>query len=160
MNENSISLDIKESDVIEITKAIQVLAEKLQPLLIALEASDRQSLAKMKDKSVPFLEKIIQYIESNPEFVPIFLNTDEMKKDFNAFTVLNNFLRPLAQITRNLEDTAMLCGSEAYSAGLIYYGSVKQAAKVNVPKAKAVADDLSVRFEAQKVRKNKAKSDK
>ena len=109
----------------------------------------------MKDKSVPFLEKIIQYIESNPEFVPVFLNTAEMKKDFNAFTVLNNFLRPLAQITRNLEDTAMLCGSEAYSAGLIYYGSVKQAAKVNVPKAKAVADDLSVRFEAQKVSKKK-----
>jgi hypothetical protein len=155
MNENSISLDIKESDAVEITKAIQVLADKLQPLLIALEASDRQSLAKMKDKSVPFIEKIIQYIESNPEFVPIFLNTDEMKKDFNAFTVLNNFLRPLAQITRNLEDTAMLCGSEAYSAGLIYYGSVKQAAKVNVPKAKAVADDLSVRFEAQKVSKKK-----
>jgi hypothetical protein len=155
MNENSISLDIKESDVVEITQAIQVLAEKLQPLLIALEASDRQSLAKMKDKSVPFLEKIIQYIESNPEFVPVFLNTDEMKKDFNAFTVLNKFLRPLAQITRNLEDTAMLCGSEAYSAGLIYYGSVKQAAKVNVPKAKAVADDLSVRFEAQKVSKKK-----
>jgi hypothetical protein len=155
MNENSISLDIKESDAVEITKAIQVLADKLQPLLIALEASDRQSLAKMKDKSVPFIEKIIQYVESNPEFVPVFLNTDEMKKDFNAFTVLNNFLRPLAQITRNLEDTAMLCGSEAYSAGLIYYGSVKQAAKVNVPKAKAVADDLSVRFEAQKVSKKK-----
>jgi hypothetical protein len=155
MNENSISLDIKESDATEITKAIQVLADKLQPLLIALEASDRQSLAKMKDKSVPFIEKIIQYVESNPEFVPVFLNTDEMKKDFNAFTVLNNFLRPLAQITRNLEDTAMLCGSEAYSAGLIYYGSVKQAAKVNVPKAKAVSDDLSVRFEAQKVSKKK-----
>jgi hypothetical protein len=155
MNENSISLGIKESDAAEITKAIQVLADKLQPLLIALEASDRQSLAKMKDKSVPFIEKIIQYVESNPEFVPVFLNTDEMKKDFNAFTVLNKFLRPLAQITRNLEDTAMLCGSEAYSAGLIYYGSVKQAAKVNVPKAKAVADDLSVRFEAQKVSKKK-----
>jgi hypothetical protein len=155
MNENSISLDIKESDAVEITKAIQVLADKLQSLLIALESSDRQSLAKMKDKSVPFLEKIIQYVGSNPEFVPVFLNTDEMKKDFNAFTVLNKFLRPLAQITRNLEDTAMLCGSEAYSAGLIYYGSVKQAAKVNVPKAKAVADDLSIRFEAQKVSKKK-----
>ncbi len=155
MNENSISLNIKESDAAEINGAIQVLADKLQPLLIALEASDRQSLAKMKDKSVPFIEKVIQYVESNPEFIPVFLNTDEMKKDFNAFTVLNNFLRPLAQITRNLEDTAMLCGSEAYSAGLIYYGSVKQAAKVNVPKAKAVADDLSVRFEAQKVSKKK-----
>ena len=156
MNENRISLDISPADADAITTAIQILATKLQPLLIALEAADRQSLAKMKDKSVPFLEKIVQYVESNPEFVPIFLNTDEMKKDFNAFTVLNNFLRPLAQITRNLEDTAMLCGSEAYSAGLIYYGSVKQAAKANVPKAKAVADDLSTRFEAQKVKKTKA----
>ncbi len=156
MNENRISLDIKQADIDAINQAIQTLATKLQPLLIALEANDRQSIAKMKDKSVPFLEKIIQYVGVNPEFVPVFLNTDEMKKDFDAFSILNNFLRPLAQITRNLEDTAMLCGSEAYSAGLIYYGSVKQAAKVNVPKAKAIADDLSTRFESQKVKKKKA----
>jgi ABC-type uncharacterized transport system involved in gliding motility auxiliary subunit len=156
MNENRISLDISQVDMDAINLAIQTLADKLQPLLIALEAADRQSLAKMKDKSVPFLEKIVQYVQSNPEFVPIFLNTEEMKKDFKAFTILNNFLRPLAQITRNLEDTSMLCGSEAYLAGLVYYSSVKQAAKVNVPKAQAIADDLSTRFEAQKLKKSKA----
>lgn len=156
MNENRISLNIPQADIDAINLAIQTLADKLQPLLIALEVEDRQSLAKMKDKSVPFIEKIVQYVETNPEFVPVFLNTDEMGKDFNAFTILNGFLRPLTQITRNLEDTAMLCGSEAYLAGLVYYSSVKQAAKINVPKAQAVADDLSVRFEAQRLKKPKA----
>lgn len=158
MNENRISLEITQKNIAEINAAINALAEKLQPLLIALEAEDRQSLAKMKDKSIPFVEKIVQYAESNPEFVPAFLNADEMKKDFNAFSILNSFLRPLAQITRNLEDTAMLCGSDAYLAGLVYYGSVKQAAKVNVPKAKAIADDLGTRFESQKLKKNKVTS--
>jgi hypothetical protein len=155
MTENRISLEIKQTDIDEITRAIQVLAEKLQPMLIALEASDRQSLPKMKDKTIPFIEKVVQYLESNPEFIPPFMSKSETKKDYDAFTSLNSFLRPLAQITRNLEDTAMLCGSEAYLGGLTYYNSVKQAAKVNVPNAQAVYNDLSARFEAQKVKKNK-----
>jgi hypothetical protein len=40
----------------------------------------------------------------------------------------------------------MLAGSEAYIAALAYYNSVKQAAKMNVPGARAIYDDLSKRF--------------
>lgn len=91
----------------------------------------------------------------NPEFLPAFVDVAEMLKDFTGFNVLNGFLRPLQQITRNLDDTATLCGSEAILASLAYYNSVKQAVKMNVPKASAIYDDLSQRFEAQKARKIK-----
>lgn len=78
-----------------------------------------------------------------------------MKTDFQAFNALNNILRPLMQITKNLDDTATLCGSEAILAALAYYNSVKQGVKMNVPNAKAVYDDLSARFDAQKGRRAK-----
>lgn len=78
-----------------------------------------------------------------------------IKKDYEAFSVLNGFLRPLAQIVRNLDDTATLCGSEALSATNTYYGSVRQGMKMGVPNAKAIYDDLSQRYEAQKARKLK-----
>jgi len=51
----------------------------------------------------------------------------------------------------NLPDTEMLSGSEAYVAALTYYNSVKQAAKMNVPSAKAIYEDLRKRFEKPSV---------
>lgn len=155
MNENRISIELSAADVAAINAAIAVLAEKLQPILIALEAEDKKNLAKLGEKSVSFVAKTLQYAESDTEFLPPFIDLPEMKKDWTGFNVLNGFLRPLQQITKNLDDTATLCGSEAILAGLAYYNSVRQAVKLKVPKAAAIYDDLSQRFEAQKARKIK-----
>lgn len=160
MNENRISITLSAADKASLTQAIQTLTDTLQPLLIALDAADKNALAKMKDKSVPFVEKVIQYAQSNPEFVPPFLNVAEMETDYKAFSQLNALIRPLMQIFRNMDDTAALCGSEAYIAALTYYNSIKQAAKMNVPNAKAIYDDLSVRFEAQKAAKKNPEDNK
>ncbi len=51
-----------------------------------------------------------------------------------------------------LSDTITLSGSEAYTAALAYYNSVKQAAKANVPNTQPVYEDLRKRFE-RKTRK-------
>jgi hypothetical protein len=149
MNENRISIKLLPEDIADINAAIQTLQTKLSPYLIALDGEDKRALAKMKDKSVPFVEKVLQYMETNPEFTPAYVDKGEIKKDYDAFGGLNNVLRPLLQIVSNLEDTAFLCGSETYTSTLAYYGNVKQASKMNVPNARAIYDDLKVRFEAQ-----------
>lgn len=153
MNENRISIQISSADAKAIYDAIAVINDKLQPILIALDANDKRNLAKIGDKSVSFVDKTIQYAETNAEFTPAFVDVAELKKDYEAFNVLNGFLRPLTQIIKNLDDTATLCGSEAIGATLAYYNSVKQAAKMGVPNAATVYDDLSQRFEAQKARR-------
>ena len=155
MNGNRISISLSQADIDAINQAIATLAEKFQPILIALEADDKKNLAKLGEKSVAFVEKSMQYTESNTEFLPAFIDAAEMKKDFTAFNLLNGFLRPLQQITKNLDDTATLCGSEAILASLAYYNSVRQAVKMSVPNASAIYGDLSQRFEAQKARKIK-----
>lgn len=155
MNENRISISLSPDDINEITESINTLSAKLQPLLIALEANDKKSLAKIGEKSVSFVEKTVQYSQNNPEFLPPFINPAELKKDYEAYTVLNSFLRPLSQIVKNLDDTATLCGSEAILACFAYYNSVKQGVKMGVPNASTVYGDLSQRFEAQKARKIK-----
>lgn len=160
MNENRISIQISSADAKAINDAIAVINEKLQPILIALDAGDKRNLAKIGEKSVSFVDKTIQYSETNAEFLPAFIDVAEMKKDYAAFNTLNGFLRPLTQITKNLDDTATLCGSEAIAASLTYYNSVKQAVKMGVPNASAIYDDLSQRFEAQKARKLKPEANK
>ena len=155
MNENRISIEFTAAQVKAINEAIQTLADNFQPVLIALEAEDKKNLAKIGEKSVSFVEKTGQYVETAAEFTPPFIDAAEMKKDLQAFNTLNDFLRPLQQIVRNLDDTATLCGSEALLASLAYYNSVRVAAKMNVPKAATVYDDLSQRFEGQKAKRNK-----
>jgi hypothetical protein len=150
MNENRINLAISAADKTAIEPALDTLKTLLSPMLIALNPDDKKSLAKMKDKSLPFVEKALQYADTNPEFVPAYLDIGEADKDLAAFKVLNEFLRSLQQMVSNLEDTSTLAGSEAYQAALAYYASVGSAVKLNVPNAQAIYDDLSVRFKQQK----------
>lgn len=147
MNENRISLSISGTQKQQIEAAIGVLAGLLSPMLIALDNDDQKSLSKMNDRSIPFVEKVVQYVDSNPEFVPPYVDIAEFKKDFETFTDLREFVRPLLQLVGNLEDTTILSGSDAYEVARAYYKSVQQGAKMNVPDAQAIYEDLKPRFE-------------
>lgn len=150
--QDNISIELTPTEINTINAAIQTIQTTLEPHLVALDAKDKSGMAKMGDKSAAFVGKALDYMKSNPEFIPNFVDAAELDKDYKGFTVLNDFLRPLAQITDNLEDTAFLCGSDTYRGTLNYYDAVKQAAKMNVPNAKAIYEDLKVRFEAQKAK--------
>lgn len=152
MSENRISIVFTEAEITDINAAIQTLQTKLFPKLIALSTEDKQGAPKIKERAVPFVQKTLHYMVSNPEFVPAYLDTAEVNKDFNGFNSINNFLRLLAPTVSNMEDTAFLCGSEGYQGALNYYNNVKLAAKMNVPNAKAIYEDLSVYFEAQRAK--------
>ncbi|HEY0428877.1 MAG TPA: hypothetical protein VGC76_13935 [Pyrinomonadaceae bacterium] len=155
MSDNLISIQFSDIDLRDINQAIQVLQTKFAPYLIALSTEDKQSLPKAKDKSVPFIQKSASYMQTNPEFTPPFLNKPEFDKDYGAFNAIYGFLRLLAPITSNLEDTAFLCSAEAYRASLNYYNSVQRAAAMNVPGAKAIYDDLKTYFDAQRAKPQK-----
>lgn len=144
--ENRVSVEITQADQDAISQAINTIREKLLPHLIALTPAEIRELPKMSDKTIPFVNKVVGYAASNPEFLPPFVETAEMNKDVSSVNLLNGFLNKLEQVTTGLEDTIKLAGSEAYIAALSYYNSVKQAARVNVTNAKTIYDDLKVRF--------------
>ena len=144
--DNRIAIQIPEADVTEINAAIETLKTKLQPYLIALTPEDRKMLPKMSDKTIPFVDKALDYAQNSPQFAPQDMNLPEMKIDLDALNTLTEFYRPLEQIISGFDDTMMLSGSEAYIAALSYYNSVKMAAKMNVPAAKPIYDDLKERF--------------
>ncbi len=155
MSENRISLKFTEAEITQINAAIQTLVSLLAPKLIALNAADKKRLSKISDDSIPFNEKVAQYVVSNPEFVPMFRTVDEFLTDFSAFRELRGFIRLLEQVFGNMQDTSMLAGSEADEFARAYYGAVGQAAKMGVPNAQAIYDDLSVRYEAQRANRPK-----
>ncbi len=149
MQENRISIKITDADKANVQTAIATLQTTLAPYLIALDNADRQTLPKMGDNNLPFVQKALDYSVSNPQFVPAYVDVPELKVDVDAVAVLLDFFRPLEQVHSSLSDTIMLSGSEAYVAALAYYNSVKLAAKMKVPGAEAIYNDLRQRFEGQ-----------
>jgi len=114
---------------------------------MALSPEERRVLPKMGNGTAPFVSKVIEYAESNPEFVPPFVDVQEMKLDWNAVQDLMPLLRTTSQLESNLSDTVMLAGSESFVSSLSYYNSVKLAAKMNIPGAKVIYEDLRKRFD-------------
>lgn len=148
-NENRVSFVVPPEAIRAARESGGVVASTLKAYLIALTPEERRKLLKMGDKSLAFVEKISEYATDAPEFVPAFLDVVEMKNDLNNATSLNTVYRPLVETVGNLSDTILASGSDAYKAALLYYTSVKSAAKNNVPNAKAIYEDLRKRFESQ-----------
>jgi hypothetical protein len=146
MQENRVSIKITAAEVQRVIDAVKVISDTLAPYLIALKPDQRKALPKMSDGTLPFVQKALDYATTNAQFVPSFIDVPELKIDVDATTALLQMERPMEQLTQNLSDTVMLCGSEAYIAALTFYNSVKQAAKLKVPGAEPIARDLGERF--------------
>jgi hypothetical protein len=153
--ENSVSIQISDADMDKVLDALKTIDAILKPYLVALTPAERQALPKMSDKTTPFVEKCLEYAQTNPQFAPSYMNVGELLIDMKAVNDLTKILRPIEQLNENLNDTTMLSGSEAYTAALTYYNSVKQAAKMNVPNAKTIYEDLVKRFEKSSKKKEK-----
>ena len=126
----------------------------LVPYIITLTPEERRDRLKMGDKTLAFCEKALDYALSNPALVPSYLELNEFKTDMTDATGLRTLDMTLQQLESGVSDTVMVSGSEAYSQALIFYNSVKQAAKQNVPGAKVVFEELQKRYPRRPAKKN------
>jgi hypothetical protein len=144
--ENKIKNSIPDQVITDVATKIAEASNLLKPYLIALTPTERKEIPKMSDGSLPFVQKCLDYCSSNPEFAPKFTNFNELKDDMKVYEQLLPIFRAVVQLEDKLNDTTMQAGAESYVASLSYYNSVKYAAKMNAPGAKAIAEDLSKRF--------------
>ena len=144
--ENIVSIQVPEKDLQTAIRKIQEVKALMKPHLIALQPNERMTLPKMGDKSLSFVTKATEYAQSRKDFSPPYLNAEELAIDLKAVEDLTRVYRETEQLCKSLDDTIMLSGSEAYAEALAYYQAVKQAAKRNIPDAKAVYQDLRKRF--------------
>ncbi len=138
--------DIPDEDLQASEAALQTLQASLLPHLISLNSVDRLALAKMGAKTVDFVSKTLGYAQENPQLRPTFVDIDEFAANLVTVGQLRALLRPLAQLHDMVNDTMLFTGSETYSAALACYTAFKSAAKLNMPGAVTISDDLSSRF--------------
>ena len=155
MSVNRLSLDISEAQKTDFSKASADLANATENLTVVIEKEELRALPKIGDGRIPFVQKAADYCVSNPEHLPAVTNVPEFQKDLKAFLALREMVRPLRQILGNLENALAVSGSEAYEAARDYYKMVQFNAKLGVPGAQAIYDDLRQLFDI----KNKSEPD-
>jgi hypothetical protein len=143
--ENLVSLKIEQVTVDKILDNISE-CHTLLPGLKTLTPEQRQGYPKMGDASRPLVEKVRDYSGSNPTLAPAYMDKIEFKTDVSDEGHLHVIETAVRQLLDAISDTRMLVGSEAYVAALMFYNSAKDAARHNVPGAKAIVEDLKKRF--------------
>jgi hypothetical protein len=126
----------------------------LSPYLSPLTPDDRRTILKMGDKSLAFVEKASELAATNPQFCPSYFNLPDLNIDLADAVNLRVLVSRLEQIHREVDDTMMLAGNEAFTQALVFYNAVHQAAHNNVPGAQTLYDELKKRFAAGRPRKN------
>lgn len=149
MPKNQISAAISDQTLAQIETKISEIRQLLSPYLVNLTSEERTKLPKMSDKSVSFVSKVMEYIKTNPDLIPPMMDKEEMEKDFKLNQSLQPVFKILKQLSENVSETLMLTGHEAYAQALLYYATVKMAAKTGSPDAKTIQEDLGKRFAGQ-----------
>jgi hypothetical protein len=140
------AVDLTSLDNDAIRTALRTLNQALLPNLVTLTPETRKNLAKIGDRSLPFVNKTADYVKTKPEFMPPFVSAEDMQKALASMELLTEYNRIVDQLNQQLGDTLILAGNQAYTAALAYYNSVKMAVKLNQPGAALIYDDLSQRF--------------
>lgn len=141
---------VPPSVLLQVNDLVNQIETLLQPYLLALTPDERRIIPKMADKTVAFVNKSLEFAGNNPQFAPTYLDVKLLSDNVEAVTDFTQIENPLANLSMQLSDTVMIAGSEAYVAALMFYNSVKEAFKRNVPGAKAIYNDLKTRFEQAK----------
>ncbi|MDR2517352.1 MAG: hypothetical protein LBC88_08245 [Spirochaetaceae bacterium] len=150
MKINKHAAAIPEAAITQAHNQIAALIQQLAPYTIALTPHERQTMLKMGDKSIAFVEKAHDYAHEYPALTPGYLDMAAFDIDFADAHGLWTLLTLTRQLYEALEDTMMAAGSEAYHTALSFYHNVQAAAKDDIPGAKAVFEDLKSRFPGSK----------
>lgn len=143
--DNRLSAEFQDGAIDTILQALNTIRQQV-PFLVSLTPQERKELPKLGEKTVGFDEKCVSYMRSNPEFLPGFIDPEEVDKDRALRSQLLRFAVDLQSLAQQVDDSLILVGSEILMADLAYYQSAREAARRGRPAAQGVYDDLRTRF--------------
>jgi hypothetical protein len=154
--EKNFSVELTPAELQAIKDAIATIVAILADKLKALSPEERKRSVKMGEASKPFVEKVLEYSVSNPEFLPAFVKQEVLEKQWKSVQELTPVFNSLNQLLSNLGDSILEMGSILMGSSNAYYNQTKVGVEMDIPNAKPVHNDLKVRYE----RKPKQNGDK
>ncbi len=136
-----------------LTEALNKLNEVssiLSPYLLTVSKDEKKGLAKMGDKSLAFVTEAYEYSKQFPNLRPAFSSQEDFNIDVADATGLLPVASLLEKILSQVDDTALIAGSEALNHALMFYNNTKLAAKNGIAGAQEITDTLGARFARRK----------
>jgi len=130
-------LESIHEEVYNLMTAFQKLAQDVAP-----SEAERRRLRGSGIRRYGFIDKVSDTATGNPEFIPPFMNLDDLKDLVRQIEVLRNISANLQQMLRMVNDELLITGDEAFRIALMYYNTVRDASRRRVPGAAALFNML------------------
>ena len=153
MRKNNHTHVIPDDILTQVQAKVDEVRALLDPYLLALTPEERRNLLKMGPKTIGFVEKAHDFAKQNPALVPAYLDMELFKADVEGSRGFWTLINSVKQLEQHLCDTEMTAGSEAFQAALTFYNFIKLAASKNSLGAKAIHQELKIRFPRRRRRK-------
>lgn len=111
MNSN-LPIDLSPEKLQAITDAVQHLVTELGPILISFSNEERELLRQTEAFSTPLIEKIMNYMLTDPAFLQPELNVSAVQSDWKIIAALIPISNALKQLSTGLDDTLLQINSE------------------------------------------------
>ena len=122
--DNRISVSLTSDEQTALLAQLDSLVQGLAWTL-SLSPTDRLRLSKAATGTEAFMNQAFQLGQQHPDLLPRGLSLEEMSRDLTTRTFLLNIKARLDTLSRRVDDTIAVCGSEAYQASLTIYRSAQ-----------------------------------
>lgn len=142
------SLNLPPEKVDIINQALEILNSTLMPLMVNITPEEKQKKYNTPYRDeVPWIEKIQMYMKDLPELTPHYIDTEEFKKDFQNYLLLQEFAKAIVMLKEGVDDTSMVLWTDIFNVARTYFEVIKLASKNDVPGSTSIYNDLKVIFE-------------
>jgi hypothetical protein len=129
-----------------ITTKITIAMQQFANYANTFGTLDRMRKISAGIKNYGFIESAFESAEANPLFVPAFLSMSTFSEEITDIEHKRALLLLLKQFEQEVSDSLLNSGDAAYHNALLYYNSLKEAAKQKVPVAEALFTALQPFF--------------
>jgi len=151
MVNNRISAKLSEEAFARIRAAFAQIRADL-PFLLDLTKEQKKALPKFGDKSIPFVNKTLEFAKEHSDVIPARLPMEEFSRDVTLYNQLFMIYHEGKELCDQINDTYLQVGAEAYSTALAVYANL-QINQDLFDGSELVLDELSKRF-IQKTKKD------
>ena len=127
-SQNLVSLTLTDAQLSVIDQSLTDLETQLSGL-IAMNAAQRKSLARMGDKSESFCRQTLNVLAQNPQVVPPSVALQDGLADLEALDRLRPRLQRMLRLTERAADTETALGSDVMNVALQGYALLKVAGR-------------------------------
>ena len=129
---------------------------KLDPYLKRLPPDVEQTLNPTGEVSLDFCKKAHELAADHYDLLPVFLKEPGSGEEFLIIQELDNLEKRIELLLKSVKYIKLAMGSNAMEYALIFFDTVKNAARRDIPGIRVIYDELKTQIPSKKSRRKKA----